>query len=177
MTVGPIQFVAFGVRTEEHQNELARNLRTLSEKGVIRVIDLFYAKKKEDGTVTQGRMSGLTEDEQKRYGTIAGSLIGLGYGAIEGAARAGVEFGAYTFAEKNYGVSVQELKDQVNDLIHDLPTNAAFCIALIEHRWATTLKENLQKAGVVILAQGMVRPSSLVMLGAELAAAEQAAMH
>jgi hypothetical protein len=77
----------------------------------------------------------------------------------------------------DFGVSVQVLKDQITNLAQDLPTDGACAIALIEHRWVPTLKEHVQKAGVVVLAQGLVRPRSLIMLGAELQAAEQAAMH
>lgn len=175
MTLGPIQFVVFGVRTEEQQNEVARQLRALSEKGTIRVIDLAYIRKGEDGTLVPGRMSGLSEEEHRRFGNVARALIGLG--AQMEAMKTGGEVGMGTFAEMDFGVSVQELKDQITDLAQDLPTGGACAIALIEHRWVPTLKENVQKAGVVVLAQGLVRPRSLIMLGAELQAAEQAAMH
>jgi len=175
MTLGPIQFIVFGVRNEEQQIEVARNLRALSEKGTIRVIDMAYIRKGEDGTIVPGRLSGLSEEEQRRYGNVARALIGMG--AVHEVAKTSGEIGVAAFAEHDFGVSVQELKDQIIDVAQDLPTGAACAIALIEHRWVLTLKENLQKNGVVVLAQGMVRPRSLMMLGAELAAAEQAAMH
>ena len=174
MALGPIQFVVFGVRTEEQQNEVARQLRALSEKGNIRVIDMAYIRKGEDGTLVPGRMSGLTEEEHKRYGNVARALIGLG-SAIE--IKAGGEIGMGAFAEQDFGVSVQELKDQITELAQDLPMGAACAIALVEHRWVLELREKVQKAGVAILAQGLIRPRSLIMLGAEFAAAEQAATH
>lgn len=173
MALGPIQFVVFGVRTEEQQNEVARDLRALSEKGTIRVIDLAYIRKTEEGGLVPGRMSGLTEEEQRRYGAVAHALIGMG--AKAETAKITGEVGMGAFAEQDFGLSVQELKEQINDLTHDLPTGGAIAIALIEHRWVLQLRENVQKAGVVVMAQGMVRPRSLIMLGAELAAAEQAA--
>jgi len=46
---------------------------------------------------------------------------------------------------------------------------------LFEHLWAIKLKEALIDAGAIPLAQGIVTPESLVMVGAELAAAVEAA--
>lgn len=174
MALGPIQFIVFGVRTEEQQNEVARQLRALSEKGTIRVIDMACIRKGEDGSLVPGRMSGLSEEEYRRYGTVARALLGLG-AAIE--TKVTGEIGMGAFAEQDFGVSVQELKEQIADLAQDLPSGAAVAIALVEHRWVLELREKVQKAGVAVLAQGLVRPGSLIMLGAELAAAEQAAPH
>ncbi len=180
MTLGPIQYVVFGVRTEDQQQEVVNALRTLGDRGLIRVIDLAFLQKKDDGSIVQGRYTGLSEEEYKRYGTIASALIGFGAGGPNGriaAARQSAEMGAKAFAEQNFGVSVQELREQIMDLTEDMPPGSAFAIALIEHQWAIQLKEKVQKSGVAILSQGLVRPRSLVMLGAELAAAEQAAAH
>jgi hypothetical protein len=48
-------------------------------------------------------------------------------------------------------------------------------MVLIEHRWAVPLKEAFERAGGVMLAQGMVRPETLIGAGANLAASVQAA--
>ena len=84
----------------------------------------------------QSRMSGLSEEEQRRYGNVARALIGLG-SAIK--IKASGEIGTGSFAEEDFGVSVQELKDQITDLDQDLPTGAACAIALIEQCWVPTL--------------------------------------
>lgn len=175
MALGPIQFIVFGVRTEDQQKEVVRQVRSASERGNVRLIDLAYIRKSEDGTLQHGRMSGLSEEEQRRFGTVARALIGMG--AVTEFARSGGEIGTGAFADQEFGESVQEIKDRIYDVAQDLPPGAACAIALIEHRWMLELKENMQKQGVVILAQGMVRPRSLLMLGAELQAAEQAAAH
>lgn len=175
MALGPIQYVVFGVRTEDQQKEVIRHLRSASEKGTIRLIDLAYIRKSEDGTLQQGRMSGLNEDEQRRFGTIARTLVGMG-AAME-YARTGGEFGTGAFADQDFGEPVQEIKERIYEAAQDLPPGGACAIALIEHRWLLELRENVQKQGVVVLTQGLVRPRSLMMLGAELQAAEQGAMH
>lgn len=173
--VGPIQYIVFGVRTEDQQKEIVQRLRAASEKGTIRLIDLAYIRKTEDGTLQHGRMSGLSEEEQRKFGTVARALIGIG-AAVE-YARTGSEFGTGAFLDQDFGESVQEIKDRIYEAAKDLTPGAACAIALIEHRWVMELKENLQKQGVVILTQGMVRPRSLLMLGAELQEAERASMH
>lgn len=180
MSLGPIQFVALGLRNEDQQKEAVNVLRSLGERGAIRVIDLVYLQKKEDGTLVPGRLTGLSDEEFKRYTTIASALIGFGAGGPDGrfaAARSSIEMGTMAFAEKNYGVSVQEIRDQIMELAKDMPVGSACVVAMIEHQWAKPFKEKLQNTGVVILASGLIRPTSLVMLGAEFAAAEQAVAH
>jgi hypothetical protein len=175
MALGPIQFVVFGVRTEEQQKEVLRQLRSASERGNVRLIDLAYIRKAEDGTLQHGRMSGMTDEEQRKFGTVARALVGMG-AAVE-YARTGGEIGTGAFVDQDFGESVQEIKERIYEAAQDLPPGGACAIALIEHRWLLELKENVQKQGVVILTQGLVRPRSLLMLGAELQAAEQAATH
>ena len=173
--VGPIQYIVFGVRTEDQQKEVVQRLRSASERGNIRLIDLAYIRKAEDGTLQHGRLSGLSEEEQRRFGTVARALVGIG-AAVE-YHRAGGKFGMGAFADHDFGESAQEIKERIYEAAQDLPPGAACAIALIEHRWLLEMKDQLQDKGVAILTQGMVRPRSLVMLGAELQAAEQAAMH
>ena len=175
MAVGPIQYIVFGVRTEDQQKEVVRQMRAISERGNVRLIDLAYIRKAEDGSLQQGRLSGLSDEEQRKFGTVARALIGMG-AAIE-YARTGGEFGMGAFADQDFGDSVQEIKERINEAAQDLPPGAACAIALVEHRWLLELREQVQKQGVVVLTQGLVRPRSLLMLGAELQAAEQAAMH
>jgi hypothetical protein len=175
MAVGPIQYIVFGVRTEEQQKEVVQRLRSLSDKGTVRLIDLAYIRKAEDGTLQHGRFSGLNEEEQRRFGTIARVLVGMG-AAVE-YVRSGAEIGMGAFADQDFGESAQEIKERIYDAAQDLPPGGACAIALLEHRWVLDLKENLQKQGVVVLTQGLVRPRTLLMLGAELQAAEQAAAH
>ena len=173
-TIGPIQYIVFGVRTEEQQKEAVQRIRAISERGNVRLIDLAYVRKAEDGSLQTGRLSGLSDEEQRKFGTVARALIGMG-AAME-YARTGGEFGGGAFADQDFGEPIQEIKERIYEAFQDLPPGAACAIALIEHRWLLEVKENLQNKGVVILTQGLVRPRSLMMLGAELQQAEQA-MH
>src|SRR5215472_3139 len=106
---GPIQYLVFGVRTEEQQKEVVQRLRSASEKGTIRLIDLAYIRKNEDGTLQHGRMSGLSEEEQRKFGTVARVLVGMG-AAMEYRST-GSEFGTGAFLDQDFGEPVQEIKE------------------------------------------------------------------
>jgi hypothetical protein len=176
MTLGPLQYVFIGMRGQEQQNKVVSKLKSLSDKGAIRVLDVVYAVKKEDGNIERGTWTSLSDEERKKFGAIAGALIGYGYAGPDGA-RAGAELGlerAETpFAEREFGESVQEIREHLRDEAADLPVGAACCIALIEHQWMPQLRDELRKDGIVVLGTGMIRPRSLVMLGATLRAREE----
>jgi uncharacterized membrane protein len=175
--MGPLQYVFLGVRGQEQQDVVMRTLRNLSDRGAIRVMDVVYAVKRDDGSIVPGTWTSLTDEERKRFGAIAGALIGLGYGGREGAkigALMGINRATTPFAEREFGESVQEVREHLRDVAEDLPAGAAAAVVLIEHLWMDQMREELNKAGIVLLGTGMIRPRSLVMLGATLQAAEQA---
>lgn len=180
MSFGPLQFVVLGVRGPEQEKVVAEKLRNLNERGAIRVVDMVYATKNDDGTWRETRISGMSEDERKKLGTVAGALIGFGHGGTDGA-RAGAEYmrtregkPLVEFAAREYGENLQEIKEHLRDIAQDLPTGATVAVALIEHTWMPKFKDDLRKNGVVVLGSGLIRPRSLIMLGQELAEMEQA---
>ena len=76
-----------------------------------------------------------------------------------------------TFAERNFGLSGADIKA----IAADLPPGTTALMVLFEHRWAIPLKEAVESAGGIMVAQGIVRPEALVAYGAQLAAASAAA--
>jgi len=189
MPLGPLQFVFLGVRSEEQRSEVAKALRSLSDRGAIRVVDIAYTTKRDDGTFAPVQeQSSMTDQERQQLGGAIGALVGMGYGGYyggkEGAkagAKAGAQIGAQggegivaSFAQEEYGISVDEVRDHIRELAKDVPVGATCAVALIEHRWMLEFKDQLAKAGIVILGSGLIRPRSLAMLGADLAAAQQA---
>lgn len=190
MAIAPLQIVFLGLRGEEQRSEVTKALRDLSNRGAIRVLDIAYMTKQEDGSFMPTQdYSTLSDQERQQLGTAVGALVGLGYGGVYGGregARQGAKVGAQIgaqggdgvvafFAQEDFGVSVEEVRDHIRELAADVPPGATCAIALIEHRWMLELKDQLQRAGIVVMGSGMIRPRSLVMLGAHLAKAEQAA--
>ncbi len=189
MAVGPLQFVFLGVRGDEQRAEVTKALRALSERGTIRVLDIAYTTKREDGSFAPiQEQTTMTDQERQQFGAAVGALVGMGYGGYyggkEGAkqgAKVGAQLGAQggegvvaSFAQEEFGESVDEVREDIRELAKDVPVGATCAIALIEHRWMLDLKDQLQKAGIVVLGSGLIRPRSLVMLGADIAAAQQA---
>ncbi len=188
MPVGPLQFVFLGVRGDEQRGEVAKALRGLSDRGAIRVVDIAYTTKRDDGTFAPVQeQSNMTDQERQQLGSAVGALIGMGYGGYyggkEGAkqgARTGAQMGyqadgmVASFAQEEFGESADEVREHIRELAADVPVGATCAIALIEHRWMLELRDQLAKAGVVVLGSGLIRPRSLVMLGADIAAAQQA---
>ena len=180
MPFGPLQFVVLGVRGPEQEKVVADKLRSLNERGAIRVVDMVYATKQDDGTWREAKISGMTDEERKKLGTVAGALIGFGYSGTDGA-RAGAEYmrtregrPIVEFAAREYGENLQEIKEHLRDISQDLPTGATVAVAVIEHTWMPKFRDELLKNGILVLGSGLIRPRSLIMLGNELAEMEQA---
>ena len=189
MPLGPLQFVFLGARNDDQRGEVAKALRSLSDRGAIRVVDIAYTTKQPDGTFTPVQeQSSMTDQERQQFGAAVGALVGMGFGGYYGGkegAKQGAKMGAQmgtqggdgmvaTFAQEEYGLSVDEVREHIRELAKDVPVGATCAIALIEHRWMLELRDRLQNAGITILGSGLIRPRSLVMLGADIAAAQQA---
>ena len=175
--MGPLQYVFLGVGGQEQQDAVVRTLKGLSERGAIRVVDVAYAVKRDDGSIVPGTWTSLSDEDRKRFGAIAGALVGFGYAGREGAkigADLGIERAETPFAEREFGESVQEIREHLQEMANDLPSGSGCAVVLIEHQWMSQLREDLRKQGIVVLGTGLIRPRSLVMLGATLRAADEA---
>ena len=166
-TLGPIQLVVVGLENDKLKGQIARELHRATEKGDIRVLDALAIQRRQDGTVVSLGASDLTPDQRVVYGAILGGLLGFGATGTREGAEVGAEMGVEAFADKNFGLSGGDIQA----IAQDVPLGKTALLVLFEHRWAVPVKEAIQDAGGVMLAQGMVRPESLIALGAGLAGA------
>jgi len=114
--------------------------------------------------------SQLSDEERERFGAAVGALMGLGAGGEEGARR-GAEAGAMAAAQRTFGMNEENVR-RISEII---PNNSAAAVFLIEHLWAKDLKEALRDANAYLIAEGIVTPEALVMAGAALEEAVEAA--
>jgi uncharacterized membrane protein len=170
MTLGPVQLIVLGLPNENLQGRIAQELAAASDSGTIRVLDALAIQKEQDGTVVSLGASDLTTDQRAELGAIIGGLLGYGAAGDEGV-EAGAEMGAVAFADHDFGLS----GDDIKAIAKDIPPGTTGVLILIEHRWAIPLKEAMQSTGGVVLAQGMVRPETLIAMGSRLAAVDMAA--
>jgi uncharacterized membrane protein len=167
---GPIQVLVIGFDRFEATGQILAELRRVRKRGVIRVIDLLFVQKDARGNIASSmHMTDLSEAERMRLGSIAGALIGLRAGGLEGAA-VGAELGEMRVAARDYGMS----SEQLQELGDSIPPNSAAAILVIEHHWATRLRDAIGEAGGMLVAQAMITPNALLMVGAELNAIMEA---
>jgi uncharacterized membrane protein len=156
---------------DKMRGQVARELQSASQRDVIRVLDALAIQKTDTGAIISLGASDLTPDQRMAYGAIVGGLLGFGATATREGAEIGAELGAMAFATRNFGLSSADIQA----IAADLPPGTTALLVLFEHRWAIPLKEAVESAGGIVIAQGIVRPEALVAYGAELAAASAAA--
>jgi len=160
---GPIQLIVLGFENAKVKRDLKNALLDVSKKGFIRIIDIAYVSKSQDGNIKIAKGTELDKVERAKLGAAIGGLIGLGASGREGM-EAGMEIGALKFAENDFGASAADLLK----VAESLPPGSAGAMLLIEHLWLKNFKEEMLKAGGALLAQTFISPASLIALGIDL---------
>ena len=162
---GPIQLIAIGFPEVKYlKGELLKEIFSLSEKKIIRIVGLLAIAKDEKGKMASVQLTELSDDDRIKLGAGIGALIGYGAAGEEGAI-AGANAGAEAMYYKEFGLS----KKQIKDIAKNIPNESAAGFLLIEHLWAKKFKEIAMKQHGVLLANGFITLDSLVALGASLA--------
>ena len=72
MAIGPLEFVVIGYKGDRFTSEIVPELNSIQEKGLIRVVDLIFARKDTDGTVKALEVHDLNDEElaalERAYG-------------------------------------------------------------------------------------------------------------
>src|SRR4051812_32183586 len=143
MTLAPVQLLVVGFDRPDFDGDVLAELKRLRESDVVRVIDLVVVHKDADGAVQRLRHSDLTEAD----GAVVAALIGLG--EVDGHLpddRLAAEEGLWSLDEA-------------------IPNDSAAAIALVEHRWATGLRDAIRATGGVPVADAWIHPSDLAAAG------------
>ena len=136
LTLGPVQMLIVGFQGDNFDGSIMEELNRLKEHDIVRLIDLMFVKKNEDGELETAHRSDLSPDEAEQFGAIVGALIGFGADGEEGA-----EYGAIAGAP-------------------------AAAVALLERRWAIPLRDKIAKAGGTTLSDAWIHVADLVAVGA-----------
>jgi hypothetical protein len=166
MAIGPIQLLVVGFEEANFRGEILPELERLRDAEVIRIVDLLFLGRDDDGELVRLEISDLELDERRELGAIAGALVGFGAAGEDGAL-----IGAVVGAEDP--PNIWDEADEL-DLIAELAPGEAVALALIEHRWALPLRSAIRRAGGRALADSWIQPEDLIALGAEVA--EQVAL-
>ena len=154
---GPLQVIAvsFGPGADFEGRVLAEVDR-LQGRGVLRLLDVLFVAKDEDGTLRQ-----LVVGDDDDFGAVLGSVVPLdGAGLVEssmGDALSGFDPGnAWALAES-------------------LRRGTAVAFLLIEHGWAQPLFEAIAETGGALVGEGFLTAEAGLIVGAEVAVMEEAA--
>ena len=154
---GPLQVIAvsFGPGADFEGRVLAEVDR-LQGRGVLRLLDVLFVAKDEDGTIRQ-----LVVGDDEDFGALLASVVPLdGAGLLEssvGDALSGFDLGdAWALAAS-------------------LRPGTALAFLLIEHGWAQPLFEAIAETGGALVGEGFLTAEAGLIVGAEVAAMEEAA--
>ncbi len=169
MALGPVQLVVVGFEDQEFTGRLLSELKLFREQRHIRLLDLLFVRKDARGGLKLILANELPPGEAKRVGVIIRGLIGMGpTGHIS--AFLGARAGAASVALSDFGLSAGD----VRDIARGIARNTSAALLLVEHHWMIPFRESLAQADGTLLAQGLLHPSALVRMRAELAAVEAA---
>lgn len=168
---GPIQILVVTFSEPTFTGEILPEMRIMQEYGLVRVLDLDFIYKDDEGAVVTYEETEMGDEERIRFGALVGSLVGYGAGGEEGATLGALE-GALSVAERDYGLGLDDIEATIEELPHD----TASAVLLIEHMWARDFRDAVLDAGGEFVAQGFLKPEALVTIGSELATHEPPAV-
>jgi uncharacterized membrane protein len=160
LTLGPVQMLIVGFQGDEFDGSIMKELDRLKEHDIVRLIDLMFVKKNEDGELETAQRSDLSSDEAEQFGAIVGALVGFGAEGEEGA-----EYGALAGAAELEDGHVFD-DEAVWYLGDAIPNGTAAAVALLEHRWAIPLRDKIAQAGGLTLSDAWIHVADLVAVGA-----------
>jgi uncharacterized membrane protein len=161
MAIGPVQLLVLSFPEPNFSGEILAELNRLREHDLIRLIDALAVQKNSDGTLAVLRWSDLSVDEAQDMGAIVGALIGIGLGTeddVVALSTAGAEAGS-----DGHLIDDSELWNVADSI----PEGSAAALALIEHVWASPLRDAVIRAGGFPVSDGWIHPIDLVEIGLE----------
>jgi uncharacterized membrane protein len=161
---GPLQLLVIRFENPNFHSHIRRELESIVDKGMIRLIDLLFIWKDEKGNIKSMETTQLDKEEKMSFGAFVGGLIGYGAGGEEGAGE-GAETGILAAARENYGIT----EEDILEITEAIPEGTVAAFLIIEHLWAKSLKQAVRDAGGVLMSQGMLTPELLIAVGEELA--------
>jgi hypothetical protein len=154
--VGPLQVLVVGFGAEaEFSGAIVEELERLIAGGTIRVIDLRFLTRTDDGTIVELDLEPLEDEEAAGFGQVIDALREA----------AGGEAG-----EGGLGLGPAD----IDRFASEIPVGESVGILLFEHTWATRLKTVLRGVGGEMIAQGLLTPEAALMVGEEVAAIAEA---
>jgi hypothetical protein len=122
MELGPVEYVVIAFPGNRFRGEIAPELRNLVASGTVRILDLTFVKKDEDGSVSYVELDALDPTEASVFDEIEGEVGGL-------------------FSEEDLELIAEELTP-----------NSSAAVLVWEDSWAAAITGAVRDAGGLLLA-------------------------
>lgn len=146
MSIGPLHVLVIGFDHPNFTGAALAELGRLERSDVVRLVDLLFVAKSDDGDITALTVEELDAEQAAVLGDLAGAFVGLG-------------------ADLDGDGVPDELDDEVWDIAEEIPPGSAAAIVLLEHRWAAGLRDALAEAGGQLLGDELIPADALGELG------------
>lgn len=154
---GPLQVIAVSFSPgSDFQGRVLAEVDRLQGRGVLRLLDVLFVAKNEDGTIEPVVVGG--DDD---VGALLSSILPFGGGGV---VQPTGEVGLSGFALADAWALAESL----------LP-GTALAVLLVEHGWAQALFDAVAESGGALLGEGFLTAEAGLVVGAEVAALEEAA--
>ena len=155
---GPLQVIAVSFSPgSDFQGRVLAEVDRLQGRGVLRLLDVIFVAKNEDGTIEPVIVGGDDDD----FGALLSSILPLGGGGL---VEPTGDVGSSGFALVDAWALAESL----------LP-GTALALLLVEHGWAQALFDAVAESGGALLGEGFLTAEAGLVVGAEVAAVEEAA--
>jgi DNA-binding NarL/FixJ family response regulator len=156
----PLQLIALTFRLDaDAESRLLARVDRIEGRGVLRVLDMVFLAKGQDGTVEE-----LEVGDNEDFGSLLASISPFG---SENGGRPSAGNGA---ASESAGSGMAAVRALANSLE---PGNAV-AFLLVEHLWAAPLVDAVSDAGGVLISDDFLSGDVSRAVGAEVAAVEEA---
>jgi len=163
--IGPLQVMVVGFGPDaDFQGLIFDELDRLTARGLIRVIDLQFLAKGAEGQLEAMEFTGLDEEQAAEFGSIIGQLLGIVDRSADDPASVNGD------TEQSYGLGIEDLIA----IGEGLEPGESVGVLLFEHTWASELKAAVRMSGGFPIAQGLLTPEAMLMVGAEVLAIAEA---
>ncbi len=122
MDVGPVEYVVIAFPGNRFRGEIAPELKALVASGTVRILDLTFVKKDQDGSVSYIELDALDPSEASVFDDIEGEIGGL-------------------FSEDDLALIAEELAP-----------NSSAAMLVWENTWAAGITSAIRRAGGELLA-------------------------
>ena len=160
---GPLQLIIVGFETTENfHGQIAREMRDLRGRGLIRVLDARMLSRRPDGELIETDLNTFIGEPVGEHRPVA-HLFGLnGAGGTNG--NGGLR------SPEAYARTAGFALDDLRRLTDEIGNGEHAAVVLVEHVWAARVREVVREAGGLLVAQGMLTPEVTMIVGAELQA-------